>query len=103
MRCRLVLAICVVAALVACGPVDTLKAGVAHSQAVSDNLEKTLGVKAFVGFNGNNGSLNSVNVTFQGIPADMPPTDIVEKSKQAIAAEFKQGPAQVVVSFAGRT
>ncbi len=85
--------------LAACGPYDTLKEGWAHSQAVSAKLEKTLGVKSFVGFNWSNGSLTSVNVTFEGMPANMPLADIVEKSRQAISAEFKQVPAQVVVGF----
>ena len=107
MRCRVLpamsIAFALALALAACGPVNTLKEGFAHSQAVSESLEKTLGVKSFVGFNWSNGSLDSVNVTFQGIPANVPLADIVEKSKQAVAAEFKQMPAQVVVSFAVKT
>jgi hypothetical protein len=90
-------------ALTACGPVDTLKEGFAHSKAVSENLEKTLGVKSFVGFNWSNGSLDSVSVTFEGIPANVPLADIVEKSKRAVANEFKQLPSQVVISFAVKT
>jgi hypothetical protein len=103
MRCRVLPAITVVLALVACGPVDTLKEGFAHSQAVSESLEKTLGVKPFVGFNWSNGTLDSVSVTFQGIPANVPLTEIVDKSKHAVAAEFKQLPSQVVISFALKT
>ncbi len=90
-------------ALAACGPVDTLKEGFAHSQAVSASLEKSLGVKSFVGFNWNNGTLDTVSVTFQGIPPDVPLADIVDKSKRAVAAEFKQLPSQVVISFAVKT
>ena len=76
-----------------------MKEGFAHSQAVSDKLEKTVGLKSFVGFNWNNGSLTSVNVTFQGVPPNEALSDIVEKSKQAIAAEFKQTPKQIVIGF----
>lgn len=103
MRCRVLSAISVALVLSACGPVDTLKEGFAHSQAVSESLEKTLGVKPFVGFNWNNGVLASVSVTFQAIPANATLPDIVEKSRQAIATEFKQPPSQVVVSFALKT
>ena len=103
MRCRVPAVILIALALAACGPVDTLKEGFAHSQAVSDSLEKTLGVKSFVGFNWSNGSLDSVSVTFQGIPANVPLGDIVEKSKQAVASEFKQLPSEVVISFALKT
>lgn len=103
MHCRILVVVSIALVLTACGPVDTLKEGFAHSQAVSESLEKTLGVKSFVGFNWSNGSLDSVTVTFQGIPANVPLSDIVEKSKQAVASEFKQLPSQVVISFALKT
>lgn len=103
MRCRVLAVMSIALALTACGPVDTLKEGFAHSKAVSENLEKTLGVKSFVGFNWSNGSLDSVSVTFEGIPANVPLADIVEKSKRAVANEFKQLPSQVVISFAVKT
>jgi len=103
MRCRVPSTISVVLALAGCGPVDTLKEGLAHSQAVSESLEKTLGVKPFVGFNWSNGTLASVSLTFQGIPANVPLTDIVDKSERAVAAEFKQLPPQVLISFALKT
>ena len=85
--------------LFGCGPVDSLKEGFAHSQAVAADLEKSLGVKSFVGFNWNNGSLTSVNVTFQGIPPNVPLAEIAAKSKAAVTSQFKQTPKQVVVSF----
>ena len=103
MRRRVLSAIPIALALAACGPVDTLKEGFAHSQAVSESLEKTLGAKPFVGFNWSNGVLESVSVTFQGIPANVTLPDIVAKSREAIATEFKQAPSQVVVSFALKT
>lgn len=103
MRCRLPAAVAIALALTACGPVDSLKEGFAHSTAVAESLEKTLGVKSFVGFNWGNGSLESVTVTFDGIPANVPLADIAEKSKQAVATEFKQVPSQVVISFALKT
>jgi hypothetical protein len=86
--------------LAACGPIDSLKEGFAHSQAVSNQLEKSVGLKSFVGFNWSNGVLTSVNVTFQGLPAQANLADIADKSKRAIVEEFKQTPRQVVIAFA---
>jgi hypothetical protein len=86
--------------LAACGPIDSLKEGFAHSQAVSTRLEKSVGLKSFVGFNWSNGVLTSVNVTFQGLPAQTGLSEIADKSKQAIVEEFKQAPRQVVIAFA---
>ena len=100
MRCRVLSAMSIALVLPACGPVETLKQGLAHSQAVSESLAKTLGAKPFVGFNRSNGVLDSVRVTFQAIPADATLPDIVATSRQAIATECKQAPSQVVVSFA---
>ena len=96
---RLLLPVLAAALLAGCGPLDTMKEGFAHSQAVSDRLEKSLGVKSFVGFNWNNGQLTSVSVTFDGVPANANLADIVEQSKRSVAAEFKQVPKQVVVAF----
>lgn len=96
--CAVVLLVAL-AVLPGCGPIDSLKEGVAHSKAVSDSLEKALGVKSATGFNWHNGSLTSVTVTFMGIPPNVPLADIAAKSKAAVIAEFKQTPRQVVISF----
>lgn len=100
MRCRSLLAVLMAAALSACGPVNEFKESQAHSQAVSDSIEKSLGLKSFVGFNWNNGVLTSVNVTFQGLPANVSLAEIADKSRRAIVAEFKQAPSEVIISFA---
>ena len=96
---RLISLVALAAVLAACGQVDALKDGFAHSQAVSADLEKSLGIKSFVGFNWNNGSLTSVNVTFQGVPKDVPLQEIANKSRQAIVSEFKQTPKKIVIGF----
>lgn len=83
----------------ACGPIDTMKEGFAHSRAVSDELQKNLGIKSFVGFNFNNGQLTSVNVSFDGVPEKASLADITAASKQAVLTEFKQTPKRIVVSF----
>lgn len=82
-----------------CGPIDSMKEGFAHSTAVSQALEKSLGTKSQVGFNWANGSLRSVSVNFQGIPANATLAEVIAKSKEAVAAEFKQTPRQIVVAF----
>ena len=99
MSVRLAPIIVLLATLTACDQIDSMKEGFAHSQAVSAELEKTLGLKSFVGFNWNNGSLTSVNVTFQGLPKNVALSDIAEKSKQAVVSEFKQTPKQIVIGF----
>jgi hypothetical protein len=82
-----------------CDAVDSLKGGFQHSQAVSAELEKSLGVKPFVGFNWNNGLFTSVNVTFEGIPKEKSLPEIGEVATMAVLKEFKQEPKQIVLSF----
>ncbi len=94
------LAAVVVFGLAGCDGIDAVKEGFSHSQAVSTSLEKSLGLKSFVGFNWNNGSLTSVNVTFDGIPKDKQLAEIADVAKQAIRAEFKQVPGKIIISFA---
>ena len=85
-------------ALAGCDMVDTLKEGMAHSQAVSSELEKSVGLKSFVGFNWNNGSLSSVTVTFQGLP-ERPLKEIGAATRAAVLKEFRQEPKRIVVAF----
>ncbi len=85
--------------LFACDAVDTVREGFAHSEAVSTELEKSLGVKSFIGFNWNNKVLNSVTVTFQGIPTDHPLPEIAEIARKAVINEFKQEPKQISIAF----
>jgi len=82
-----------------CNSIDSLKGGFQHSQAVSAELEKSLGVRPFVGFNWNNGFLTSVNVTFEGIPKEKSLPEIGEVATRAVLKEFKQEPKQIVISF----
>jgi hypothetical protein len=96
MIARLLSVILLAVTLTAC---NALMDGMAHSKAVSDKLEKTVGLKSFVGFQWKNESLTSVTVTFQGIPAEGTLADIAEKSRQAVVEEFKQTPEQIVIGF----
>jgi hypothetical protein len=98
-RSFLVLALVAVVALSGCGPIDTMKDGFAQSRAVSADLVKSLGLKSYVRFNFFNGQLASVNVTFDGIPSQKSLVEITEASKEAVSAEFKQTPHELIVSF----
>ncbi|MDR2187589.1 MAG: hypothetical protein LBE62_05975 [Azonexus sp.] len=99
MSWRLLAFLVLLTTIVACDMVDAMKDGFAHSQEVSNKLEKTVGLKPFVGFDWQNGSLMSVTVAFQGIPPNSPLSDITTKVKQAVVDEFKQKPKQIIVSF----
>lgn len=87
------------AALAGCDMVDTMKEGFTHSQEVAADLEKSLGAKAQVGFNWNNGVLSNVSVTFERYPQGQTFAQISAASKLAIANRFKQKPRQVVIGF----
>lgn len=100
MRLTFTLLLLATALLSSCGPLDTMREGFAHSQAVSTQLEKSLGLKSEVGFSWVNGTLTNVNVTFAGIPQNANLAHISEQAKRAISAEFKQTPKQVVIAFA---
>lgn len=96
---RAIAAILAVLALAGCDAFDTFKEGFEHSQAVSAELEKSLGTKSFVGFNWHNGTLNSVSVTFEGVPKNRTLDEIADIARAAVLKEFKQKPEQIVISF----
>ncbi len=87
------------AMLTACNAMDSMKESYAHATDVAADLEKSVGSRPFVGFNWNNGVLTSVNVTFEGVPPNATLADVAEKSRQAVAAEFKQKPQELVLAF----
>ncbi|AXK73410.1 hypothetical protein DWG18_14725 [Lysobacter sp. TY2-98] len=86
-------------ALTGCGAVDTMKEGFTHSQEVAADLEKSVGKKPQVGFNGANGTLTNVTVMFDGIPPGPSNEQIARLSRDAIATRFKQAPKQVTISY----
>lgn len=97
---RLLIALIAAAAFLAgCDAVSTLKDGLAQSDAVATQLEKSVGSKPYVGFNWNNGRLNSVTVTFQGLPADKTAGEVADLARAAIKQQFKQEPGQIVLAF----
>lgn len=85
--------------LAGCDAVDAVKEGFKHSQAVSAELEKSLGVKSFVGFNWNNGVLTTINVNFQTLPKEHRIDEIAKDVRAAVAHEFKKAPKKITISF----
>jgi hypothetical protein len=82
-----------------CDAVDSMRNGFEHSQAVSAQLEKSLGLKSFVGFHWNNGVLTSVTITFDEVPQDRSLPEITDLCREAVLKEFKQEPKKIIVSF----
>jgi hypothetical protein len=82
-----------------CGAMDKMKEESDHSQAVSNELEQSLGVKSLVGFESTNGALGLVTVTFEHIPPKLTLEEIALKSKQAVISQFKQTPGKVIIAF----
>lgn len=76
-----------------------MRHGFEHSQAVSSDLEKSLGMKSFVGFNWHNGQLTSVTVNFEGLPKGRSLDEITEHARNAVRRHFKQEPQQLVIAF----
>lgn len=96
---RSVIIICLFIFLSGCGLGD-VKENFIHAEAISKKLENNVGLKpSFVGFNWRNGSLNSVNITFQGLPKSATLAEITTASKQAVLLEFTQVPKEIVVAF----
>jgi len=83
-----------------CNALDTMSEGYKHSQAVADDLEKSIGAKPAVGFNWHNGTLTTVSITFEGIPSAKTTEEIAVMSRNAIRAKFKQKPENIVISYA---
>jgi hypothetical protein len=96
---RFLAVLCLIGLLGACDAVSTLKDGLAQSEAVASDLEKSVGSKPLVGFNWNNGALTSVSVNFQGIPKDKPVAEIADLARASIKNRFKQAPQEVVLGF----
>ena len=88
-----------VLSLAGCDAMDTMTDGIRHSQVVSEKLERALGLKSQVGFQWNNGSLNSVTVTFEGLPDSPGLPEISAQVQRVVSAEFKQTPKAIVVAF----
>jgi major membrane immunogen (membrane-anchored lipoprotein) len=95
----LVCSLSLAALLCACNMVDAMKDGMAQSNAVADDLDKSLGSKPHVGFNWMNGTLASVTVEFKGEPKGKTLDEISEAARVAVKKEFSQAPQRLVLAF----
>ena len=86
--------------LAACGIVSTFVDGIKYAKAVEDDLEQLTGLKPGVGFNFNNGRLQSVTVTFPRLYDAKPVRDLAEATRAAVKKEFKQTAENIVLAFA---
>jgi hypothetical protein len=85
--------------LAACGIVGSLVDGIKYAKAVEDDLEQLTGLRPGVGFNFNNGRLQSVTVTFPRLYDGKPVRDLAEATRAAVKKEFKQTPEDIVLAF----
>jgi hypothetical protein len=95
------MALAIAAVLVAgCDALDTMSNGLAHTQAVAASLEQSLGHRPLVAFRWSNGSLDTVTVTFDGVPSSRTLAEIAEQSRAAVRAHFSEDPDAIIVAFA---
>jgi hypothetical protein len=86
--------------LAACGVVGTFVDGIKYARAVEEDLEQATGLKPAVGFNFNNGRLQSVTVTFPHLYDAKPARELAEAIRATVQKEFKQTPENIVLAFA---
>jgi len=90
-------AIAVALLLTGCVPIDQMKEDIGHSLQVAARLEKLLGVKPSIRTQWSDSSFRSIDLSFKSIPANVTVAELAAKSKEAVAEEFKQKPAKVVI------
>jgi hypothetical protein len=86
--------------LAACGVVSSFVDGIKYAAAVADDLEQMTGLKPGVGFNFNNGRLQSVTVTFPRLYDAKPVRELADATRAAVKKEFKQTPDNIMLAFA---
>jgi len=82
-----------------CGVVADLAESQKKSEEFAVALEKELGVKPFVGWNINNGTLTNVNVNFplEGV-ARLAAGELHAKVRTVVSRHFGKAPEQLIVS-----
>jgi hypothetical protein len=81
-----------------CDVVNTVKEGLAQSEAVAVAIERQAGVKPEVGFNYHNGAFTAATIQFPSVPAASLP-EVEQIARRAVVASFKREPENLVVSF----
>lgn len=86
--------------LSSCGIVGSFVDGIKYAKAVEEDLEQATGLKPAVGFNFNNGRLQSVTVTFPHLYDEKPVHELAEVVRATVKKEFKRTPENIVLAFA---
>ncbi len=89
--------------LLGCNAADTITNGMKHTEAISKTLLEATGEKPFIGFNWSNGTLHNINIMFDKPPQKLTLAQIKQLAKTAVAAQFKQQPEQLIISFSFNT
>lgn len=85
--------------LAACGAFGSLAELQSQSSAMTDALEKDLGVKPLVGWHYRNGSFTDVDVNFDaGKIEGMQIGELEMRVRAAVASNFKDEPQKIVVA-----
>jgi hypothetical protein len=96
---RKIFIVLLVILLAGCDIANSMKDGLKCSELAAKDLEKNIGIKPFVGFNWNNGTLTTVSVTFPSIPSSKQLEEISQLVEKSVKYNFKQEPEQIVISF----
>ncbi|WP_440225005.1 hypothetical protein ACQQ2N_07115 [Dokdonella sp. MW10] len=82
-----------------CNFFDTATQGFEHARDVAADIGQHVGHEPYVGFRWSNGSLTSVTINFDDIPAGLAIDELAEVSRRSVAKRFKQVPDNVVIAF----
>ena len=85
--------------LCGCDVVSTVTEGFKEAKAVETDLQQATGMRPDVGFNWNNGTLVQVTVVFPRPYDGKPIGELVAAVQHAVAAEFKQKPQAILLTF----
>jgi hypothetical protein len=96
---RVAALVALVATLTACDMFSTLTEGSKYAKAVESDLEQSTGMKPQVGFNWQNGRLETVTVLFPQIYEARPLGAVAEMVRGSVSSHFKQTPEDIVLAF----
>lgn len=87
------------AMLAGCDGFNQLQDGMEQSVKLAADLKAATGAEAAVGFNGMNGQLTSVNVTFATNPEKLTLPELAKLTREAVLKRFKSEPKNITLSF----
>ena len=95
---RVAALVALVATLAACNVAD-IRELFSNAKAVASDLEQSTGMKPQVGFNWQNGRLETVTVLFPQIYEARPLGAVAEMVRGSVSSHFKQTPEDIVLAF----